>query len=89
MRSIKGCLPTKDNSCLKRENRPTTTLVGKMAEATTTTMRQEVYRPNMQQTTVNIDNNVVSHENKGPQGTDRADTTGEDKRFKEETSVVL
>ena len=38
---------------------------------------------------VNIDNNVVSHENKGPQGADRADTTSDDERFKEETSVVL
>jgi len=38
---------------------------------------------------VNIDNNVVSHENKGSQGVDRRNAASDDEKFKEETSVVL
>ena len=37
---------------------------------------------------VNIDNNVVSHENKGSQEVDRGNLTSDDERFKEERSTV-
>ena len=38
---------------------------------------------------VNIDNNVVSHENKGSQGIDKGNVTSDDERFKEERNMVL
>ena len=38
---------------------------------------------------VNIDNNVVSHENRGSQGVDRGNVASDTQRFKEERSMVL
>ena len=38
---------------------------------------------------VNIDNDVVLHENKGSQGIDRGNITSDAERFKEEKSAVL
>ena len=38
---------------------------------------------------VNINDNVVSHENKGSQGVDRGNIISDAERFKEEKSTVL